>query len=363
MRKVGIIVVAVGTLVIAPSTSTPARAAVCPVPGNFVATITGVGGSGAHLARLAMYAFSGSCGGGSVQVRFWEWQGDATGRVYGNAARRVGSEINPDPAYPYDHDRKSQIQGLRTFVRGRSSLATRVGTWSTTTGQIHVTWSDGNTESWLHTWDDDPSDPRLSKLELVAASDMVGPFYVGGTGARERGAANTGFAFGAPGPDFTVARPLADAAGTDYEGLIRRNNAWCGAPASDNVVYETGLTMPVFRVTTTDTYRYVYPDGPTWVFVYVGAPKKNRGEVARRVLLQTSHDWDGDGKIAKELGHTYSGLQVIDAAGKLRGFVFADSSTAFDSCGENHTISSIYYLDRFDCDARYGVVPGDAGEC
>jgi hypothetical protein len=47
----------------------------------------------------------------------------------------------------------------------------------------------------------------------------------------------------------------------------------------------------------------------------------------------------------------------------VRGFVFADASTAFDACDENHTTSSIYYLDTYDCDALYGVDPATPGEC
>src|SRR6185369_7490324 len=113
-----------------------------------------------------------------------------------------------------------------------------------------------------------------------------------------------------------------------YLGLIKRHNAWCGAPDVNEPVAATGLFLDVFHPTTTGVLRYVYPDGSTWVFVYFARPKKNRGILARRVMLQTSHDWEGDGEIADELGHTYSGLEILDATGAPRGFVFADASVA-----------------------------------
>jgi hypothetical protein len=109
--------------------------------------------------------------------------------------------------------------------------------------------------------------------------------------------------------------------------------------------------------------RYVASDGPLFVFSYFTRSRRLDGILARRVAYQTSHDFDGDGHIADDLGHLYSGLEVLGSDGGLRGFVFADSSPSFDGCDEDNTISSIWYLDTADCDALYGVDPDNPGEC
>lgn len=339
----------------------------CPVPGNYAVTVTGKLPASVHFTRLAMYSFNGDCsgntGGGTVQEKFWYWPGDAPAhRVYGSVGRKIGDVLEPDPAYTGNADRNKAMQGMRRFSAGRSALTTLSGSWTRSGNAITISWANGSVENWRATWQDDVASPLLHKLELTGASYVEGATYLTAGGGRDASAANVGFAFGGPGPGFTFARTAADSI-RSYSGLIRRNNAWCGAPASDDSVYETGLTLPVFHATTGGIYRYVYADSPYWVFVYFGAPKHNPKELARRVMIQTSHDWNGDGEIADEIGHTYSGLQVIDAAGDVRGFVFSDSSTAFDGCGENHTTSSFYYLDTWNCDALYGVDPTNSAEC
>ena len=341
-------------------------AGACPVPGNFVAATTGGLQSGVHGARLSQYAFTGTCDGaigtGTVEERFWSWTADAPARpsLYGSAKVRIGDAV--DPSYPGNADRKKKVQGHRSFQKSAARLGERSGTWTYDGSAVAIVWSDGTTESWRHTWQDDPATPLLHKLELTSATDLVGPAYLHPDGSRDAAAENAGFAFGGPGPDFTVGRETPDLI-RSYLGLIKRHNAWCGAADVNEAVVSTGLSLDVFHPTTTGALRYVYPDGSTWVFAYFARPKRNRGIVARRVMIQTSHDWNGDGEIADELGHTYSGLEILDATGTARGFVFADASVAFDACDENHTTSAIYYLDTYDCDALYGVDPATANEC
>ncbi len=360
-------VVTILATIIGAALAPAARAGSCPVPGSYVVTLTGRLPTGPHFTRLAMYAFAGDCqdtaGSGTIAERFWYWRGDATGRVYGSTGRRIGDVVPPDPGYAGNADRRKTVQGLRSFHRGRSGLTTLTGTWTRAGNVVSIAWSGGDTESWRFTWQDDVAAPHLRKLELTAASYVQGAIYLAPDGTRDPSAPNAGFAFGGPGPDFAYAAPIANVAATSYLGLIRRHNAWCGAPSADDLVSETGLTLPLFRLTTTGVYRYVAADAPYWVFAYFAAPPRNPHELARRVILQTSHDWNGNGTIADDLGHTYSGLQVIDDAGNLRGFVLADSSSSVDGCDEDHTISSLYYLDATDCDARYGVDPETPGEC
>jgi hypothetical protein len=331
----------------------------CPVPGTYAVTISGRLPSGVHFARLALYSFDGTCnagtGNGSVTERFWYFPGDAASRVYGSTHVRVG--VATDPTYARTKDKARTVRGSKRFNSGPSAVATLTGSWSLTAGSVDVTWSGGDTERWRHTW----QDATLDKLELVAASYVGGSTYLSGSGTRDPAAETAGVAFGGPGSSATLGVPIA--ASGAYSGLIHRHNAWCGAPASDANVYETGLTPSLFHVTSTGVLRYVTSDGPLFVFSYLTRSRRLDGILARRVAYQTSHDFDGDGHVADDLGHVYSGLEVLGSDGHLRGFVFADSSPSFDGCDENNTISSIWYLDTADCDALYGIDPENPGEC
>ena len=71
------------------------------------------------------------------------------------------------------------------------------------------------------------------------------------------------------------------------------------------------------------------------------------------MFYQTSHDFDNDGHISDDIGHVYSGIQILDSNSKLRGFVFADVSPRGNA--EYFTISSMYYLDSNNDQAHFGV--------
>jgi hypothetical protein len=337
----------------------PVAAAECPLPGTYAVTITGRLPSGIHFARLAIYAFEGTCtagvGAGSVTERFWYFPGDAAERVYGSTHVRIGVAI--DPTFAGTADKARTVRGSKRFSAGPGAIATLTGSWSLAAESLDLTWSSGDTERWRHTW----QDATLDKLELVAASYVSGATYLSAAGLRDPAAETAGWAFGAPVANAAVGMPIPAAGG--YSGLIRRHNAWCGAPASDANLYETGLTPSLFHVTSTGVLRYVAADGPLFVFSYLTRGRRLDGILARRVAYQTSHDFDADGHVDDDLGHLYSGLEVLGSDGGLRGFVFADSSPSFDGCDENHTISSIWYLDTSDCDAVYGVDPANPGEC
>ena len=347
-------------LVIVLAAGSDATASVdCPLPGTYAVTLSGRLPSGIHFTRLALYAFEGTCsagtGGGTVREDFWYAQGDAAARSYGSTHVRVG--VASDPGYAATADRNRTVRGLKRFNAGLRSVSTITGTWSLAPAAVDVTWSTGDTERWRHTW----HDATLDKLELVAASYVSGPIYLSDAGARDPAAETAGWALGGPGTDATVGVPLAPSG--SYLGLIRRHNAWCGAPASDANVSETGLNPSLFHVTSSGVLRYVVADGPLFVFSYLARTRRLDGILARRVAYQTSHDFDGDGHIADDLGHSYSGLEVVASDGQLRGFVFMDASLSFDGCDENDTISSIWYLVGADCDALHGVDPADDGEC
>lgn len=71
-------------------------------------------------------------------------------------------------------------------------------------------------------------------------------------------------------------------------------------------------------------------------------------------MIQIDHDWDHDGNVADSYGHTYYGLQIIDAQGKPRGFIFSDASWSRDS-NTNRIMSSIFYLDESSKEALTGI--------
>src|SRR5262249_7459202 len=116
----------------------PVAAAECPVPGTYAATITGRLPSGIHFARLALYAFDGSCnagaGSGSISERFWYFPGDAPHRVYGSTGVRVG--VATDPTYAGTADKSRTVRGVKRFNGGPSKVVTLTGSWSLSAGTV-----------------------------------------------------------------------------------------------------------------------------------------------------------------------------------------------------------------------------------
>ncbi|ANY17218.1 hypothetical protein AW878_21095 [Bordetella pseudohinzii] len=203
----------------------------------------------------------------------------------------------------------------------------------------------GSTELWRATW----SDATLTKIELQHANYISGSVYLKSDGTYNAAALNAGWGFGGINVGFLTA---VDVNGMHKDlpyGQVIRHNSWA---ALDEPVSTDSMSLAtVFLATTTQALRYVgwdnTPGARHHVFYYLAQPFGNTGMTAGRVCYQVSHDYNNNGYIADDIGHTYSGLQVIDQVGNFRGFVFADSSVngAPVATGDNHTISALYYLD------------------
>jgi hypothetical protein len=319
------------------------------LPGSYVVTATGLLLDGRAFTKLAMYSFQP---GGRVRQDYWSWYNNEPSQ-YGPTSRQVGHVHQP--TYPHNVDQAQMIQGMTRFHGGESSLTTAFGTWTRSGHSIAIAWSDGTSESWRITW----RDPRLFKIELVSATYVSGRCYLSSDLSRSATARNAGWGFGGPGPGFTEGRTLAQS-DKNYTGLFARYNAWTSPPSFEPVARDSMTLLTSYHRTNADVERYVFWDGVagSHVFAYLSRPQSNPGMLARRVMYQISHDFGHNGHIGDDIGHTYSGLQILDATGVVRGFVFSDSSPA----GANNTISALTYLDDWSWDALYGIDPELAGK-
>jgi len=117
--------------------------------------------------------------------------------------------------------------------------------------------------------------------------------------------------------------------GTFY-GEFQRYNGWNNI---EEPVRSDTFQLITLVGTTTGAMRRVEWDvnARCWVHSYFA----RIGDLA---IYQTSHDFNNDGRIVAEKGHTYFGYPIIQC-GQHRGFVFADASEA----PPEGTFSAMYY--------------------
>lgn len=165
-------------------------------------------GSSRSFVRLAMYSFQA---GGTMRQDFWYWE-NGTGDRWGPTDVQVG--LATAQGYGENPDRERFVSGMLRFHGPESSLTTLYGRWSRTGSTVAITWSSGDREQWRLTWRDD----LLWKLELVAATYLVGPLFLDPSLRRDWTAANVGWGFGGATDGFTAGRPLSDCK-KRYRGL------------------------------------------------------------------------------------------------------------------------------------------------
>jgi hypothetical protein len=332
------------------------------VPGSYSVTVKGRLPDGVYFTKLAMYSFQPD---GTMREDFWLWQSNETGDVYGPSPITVGLTSPLDNVYPLNADSNTTIRVMLRFLD--QDPTTLYGTWSLDGNTISIRWSWGDWELWRHTWS--APDRTLHKLELFGACYVQDSWYLFARGPdwlRNASAVNAGWAFGAPGVGFAQGSSTSEAGKKNYRGLISRFNAWCASSdeiVGDSKVGEDQMNLRLFQATTTGLLRYVQPAtdcgcNVCTVFAYYAKPPLNASILARRMVYLIGHDFDCDGTLT-EGGHTYSGLEIIDRTGTLRGFVLADCSDASGGCSDyhKHTISAMYYVDTYDYDCCYGVDP------
>ncbi len=317
-----------------------------PFPGGYAVTLKGVLPSGVHFTRLCMYSFQP---GGTMRSDFWYWQGDApvwspnSPGDYGSVGRKVG--YANQPSYPYNFDQDQYVQGSRKFSDAGAVATTIFGTWQLQGSDAVRIDFGSSVEVWGVTW----ADATLVKIELQQANYVAGSIYSLPSGAYDVSAVNAGWGFGGINVGFTAGADINGMKKDLPYGRVIRHNSWLGV--DEPVGIDSMSLGSVFLVTTTGVLRYVLwddtPGAQHQVFSYLGQPLGNAALTTGRVCYQISHDYNNNGHIADDVGHTYSGLQVIDQVGTFRGFVFADSSVNGVPvvAGDNNTISSLYYLD------------------
>jgi len=315
-------------------------------PGGYAVTVKGVLPGGVHFTRLCLYSFQPN---GTMRSDFWYWQSDAavwspaTPGDYGSIGRQIG--YANQASYPYNFDQNRDIQGSVKFSGSNSGVTTIFGTWTTPSADTVSINFGGSTETWRATW----SEPTLVKIELIQANYIAGSTYLKVDGSRDSNAVNAGWGFGGINVSFTTAADINGMRKDLPYGQFIRHNSWNGT--DESVAADSMSLGSVFQLTDSGALRYVGWDNSVGaqhhVFFYLGQPANNFGLLSGRVCYQLSHDFNNNGRIDDDMGHTYSGLQIIDQAGNFRGFVFSDSSVngAPLSKGDNHTVSAHYYLD------------------
>lgn len=192
-----------------------------------------------------MYSFQA---GGTMRQDFWYWE-NGTGDRWGPTDVQVG--LATAQGYGENPDRERFVSGMLRFHGPESSLTTLYGRWSRTGSTVAITWSSGDREQWRLTWRDD----LLWKLELVAATYLVGPLFLDPSLRRDWTAANVGWGFGGATDGFTAGRPLSDCK-KRYRGLNSRWNAWRTAESEvREPVARDELHVPEFLTTSTSTER------------------------------------------------------------------------------------------------------------
>lgn len=317
-----------------------------PFPGGYAVSLKGVLPGGVCFTRLCMYSFQP---GGTMRSDFWFWREDApvwsaaNPGDYGSIDRQVG--YANQASYPYNFDQNAFVQGSRKFSDANATPTTIFGTWVMQGSDSVLVDFNGSTELWKTTW----SDATLNKIELQQANYVEGAFYLKSTGGYDITAVNAGWGFGGKNVGFTSVANINGMHKDLPYGRFIRHNSWNGA--DEPVALDSMSLASVFLSTTTGVLRYVTWDSTPGAqhhgFSYLAQPMGNSGLTSGRVCYQVSHDFNNNGHIADDVGHTYSGLQVIDQVGNFRGFVFSDSSVngAPLVVGRNHTISALYYLD------------------
>jgi hypothetical protein len=334
-----------------------------PIPGSFSVVVKGILPNGKHFVKLAMYSFQPN---GTMQEDFWDWDYDQ-GDSYGSQ-RLIGSLPSPIPYYQCKDDESKYVIGMNRFHR--DNFTTIYGTWIRNNRNISIDFNQDNQEEekerWYITWEDNttnPSNVLLYKFELIDANyvDHRDRFYLQTDLSRLTGPVplNVGWGFGVGGGSgFGTGKSIDECHAKNYCGLDLRHNSWLN---TDENIRMSGMTLKSFYRTNNNVLKHLFwdckPNGRHWVFSYFAIPNSNSNSgrllAQRRVFYRTSHDFDNDGHISDDMGHIYSGIQILDSNDELRGFVFADVSPKGDA--EHFTISAMYYLDSNNDEAHFGV--------
>jgi hypothetical protein len=327
-----------------------------PTPGNFSVVVKGILSNGKHFVKLAMYNFQPN---GSIREDFWYWDYDK-GDSYDNQLS-IGSLPSPIPYYQCKDDEDRYVIGMNRFHR--ENFTTLYGRWIRSNRNVYIDFNQDNQEErWYISWEENANNNQsniLYKIELVDASYVLhrDRFYLQSDLSRltDPVPLNVGWGFGAGGTGFEIGKSIDECHLKNYYGLHLRHNSWSN---TDENILHSGMHLKDFYKTNNNVLKHLFwdckPNGRHWVFSYFAIPNTNSERLPqKRVFYQTSHDFDNDGHISDDIGHVYSGIQILDSNNQVRGFVFADVSPRGNA--EHFTISSMYYLDSNNDEAHFGV--------
>ncbi|GII30127.1 hypothetical protein [Planotetraspora mira] len=362
------------------------------VPGTFAVTVKGqLPGSTPQerrqFARLAVYSFREPSTDPSFmnfRMDAWSWDTTATNSdTIGNC--QTGSLIghNLDGTEPSAADANKSVQ---CAAKGLQEPAlTRMGTYCGPNASdrdainpgdtFTIYWHDnaGNTtpgcsgsqwERWRYS-SRTLDGGKLAMIEMLGASnvDTSSSFYAASSPYNPN-ALNVGWGFGGRGvgpKGGATINEIADGILNDdvvYHGYWKPWNNWCSDAGTRNESVRgvsinpgqwkktngtyAGSSSPKLRIhDTTRTATQLYD-----VFSYLSVPDKQQSSFTdRRINMDVGNDFNDNGHIADDFGHTQSGLQVIDSSGSMVGFVSVEvGHNGGTTNGGYDTLSSLYYL-------------------
>ena len=247
---------------------------------------------------------------------YWQWNSSDPHEV----ARTTPVGSLPYPLSRDQNDQSAWAMGATSLQYPPTPLR---GYYAFDGFTISLSWSSGETESWTLF----PVDNTLDEIQLLSASSLIGEVY---QSSDTPTVSNAGWGFGGQKPPFSFVSPLPQ---LDLAGLFSRFNAWS---CSQEPVAADMLRLSTFSPTSTSVLRLSPPNHSFLAYLYPFP-------YSPLLAYQTSHDFNSNGNIQDDIGHSYSGLQIIDSLGKFRGAVFADASPASYGCG-SYTTSALFYL-------------------
>jgi len=333
-----------------PSRRPPSRQAGVPTAPGSYAVSTKWQHNGVQYVRVAAYSLRSN---GTVRSDYWDWSSKDSYQY--SKVVIVGS------ASPKKNDARKWVQSEASFLGDESKMKTEYGRYNLFNEgkQIRIIWNDGTREYWKRTW----HDSRLNKIELYYTSRAsvvrnTNLYMNPSTKAfsRRPGAENAGYGFGSPYGFKNTGLPISKF-NANYKGQFTRWNGYFASPSDNEGTKSWAMNhKSLFSLTTNNVWRHFEPKGPKGrpVFYYTARPQRNPGLTSRRVVVQISHDWDGDDHIEDNFGHMYFGLEVIDHAGNPRGFVFADATWDLPT-DSMKIMSAMFAIDRHSAAAQTGI--------
>ncbi|AIY16028.2 hypothetical protein KR76_03310 [Pimelobacter simplex] len=358
------------------------------LPGVFAVAIKGevAGTTGAdrrQLGRLALYDFRAD---GTVTERYWAWNTatDTPASAWGSSSNNycityvgvpTGGTPQPDSSSAplcrvefHDNINTPALEGEPSSLTGTYTNVTSPGVAPVDGDVIQVTWAGGaGVERWRYAFSND----KIAKIEMIYFDKFQAPndFYAAQPtyALRDQQAVNAGWGWGAAGTTLKgglgteAIRDEVVSQGPAITGCQKFWNNFYGNPVRSNTQVnnptECGeiISLGSYTLTTATWPKLRYVTGLPCVnggavYRYFSALDANTQVASvtdRRIQSVVEHDFNCNGRISDNFGHTQMGLQIIDADGRFAGVVMIQDQYNGNPAPLNYdSIGASYFVTR-----------------